>query len=473
MSGVTDDRAMTSETAPEPAAAGPGPTATPAYRRSLRREILRLAWPAILEYSLHTMVWLVDVAFVGRISAEALSATGLGGQVYFFALFLFGAVSTAATAMIARRIGAGQPAEGARIAGQLGVIGLGLGLVVTALIWLISPLVFAATQLGPEVSALGVSYQRILSLGAPMFILRSVLVGAMHGFGDTRSPMVIAAIAGLFNIFADWALIQGRLGLPPLGVAGAATASALAHVLGAVILLFILAKRLTPARVDFRRALQFQWPVLRTTIRLGLPAAGEHLLTDSARTIGVFIIAYIGVTAVAAHEVTVAVESLSFMPGWGFAIATSIIVGQSLGRGDPARARAAVREAALIAVAFGLTMSALMLLFPGPLVGLFTTDATVRATATRLLRIAGLVQPLIAIQGVCGGALRGAGDTRSPMIAGGVSSWLVRLSITYVAVILLGLPVDWVWWAMLGDWLVRATWLWVVYRRGRWQEVQV
>lgn len=444
-----------------------------ALRRQLRLEILQLAWPAILEYSLHTLVWLCDVAFIGRLGADALSATGIAGQTYFFVLFLFGSVGTAATAMVSRRVGAGHQQEAARIGGQLSAIGLMLGFVVMGLVWRLSPAIFAATGLGPGVAGPGIAYQRILALGAPMFLLRGVLAGVMHGFGDTRSPMIVAGLAGLFNVVGDWALINGRLGLPALGVAGAAIASSLAHVLGAGLILAALALRLTPARIDLRRAFSFERPVLGTATRLALPASGEHLLTDMARTVGVFIIAQLGSVALAGHEVTAAAESLSFMPGWGFAVASSIVVGQNLGRGEPERARAAVGEALRIAVGFGLGMAGLFVLAPGPIVRVFTPDPAVSLIAARLLRIAGIAQPFVALGGVYTGALRGAGDTRSPMIAGGVSSWLVRTAITYAAIVVLGWPVDWAWWAMTADWVVRAGWVYVVFRRGSWQQVQV
>lgn len=441
--------------------------------RVLRAEIMRLAWPAILEYSLHTMVWLVDVAFVGRLGAEALSATGLGGQVYFFVLFVFGSVGVAATAMISRRVGAGRADEASRIAAQLTTVAFALGIVVTGLMWLLAPGIFGATGLGPGVSAMGVSYLRIISLGAPLFLLRSVLAGAMHGFGDTRTPMILAGASGVFNVVADFVLIQGHLGFPRMGVAGAATASATAHVLGAALTILVVARGWTRARVHLRGWLDFERPTMATLARLALPAAGEHLLTDLARTLGVFIVAQLGAVAMGAHEVTAAAESLSFMPAWGFAIATSIVVGQNLGRGSPERAVLAVREAVRMSLAFGLSMAALFILLPQPLVSLFTTDTGVVAIGTRLLRIAGFAQPFLAVGGVFGGALRGAGDTRSPMLAGGVSSWAVRLAATYVTIMVLGLPVDWVWWAMTADWAVRLAWLWLAYRRGGWQDIRV
>lgn len=451
------------------------PTAAPegAARRTLRAEILRLAWPAVLENSLHTMVWIADVAFVGRLGAYALSATGLAGQTYFFTLFLFGTIGTAATAMVSRRVGAGRGEEAARIAGQLSLVGAGLGLVVTALVWAGSPAVFAAVGLGPEVARLGVTYQRILAAGSTLFLFRGVLAGCMYGFGDTRSPMVVAALAGGVNIFGNWVLIHGRLGLPAMGVAGAALASLLAHLLGTALTLGIFALGWTRARVDLGRALRFERPVLATAWRLSLPASGEHLFTDLSRTVGVFMIASLGAGALAGHEVTVAAESLSFMPAWGLVIATSILVGQNLGRGDPRQARLAVLEALRLGTAFGVVMAAVFLLFPGPLIRVFTSDVNVVRVASRLLSIAALAQPFMTIQGVFTGALRGAGDTRSPMIAGGVSAWVVRTGATYLAVMVLDRPVEWAWWAMTADWVVRSVWVWLVFRRGRWQEVQV
>ncbi len=444
-----------------------------AEHRTLRREIISLAWPAILEFSLHTVVWLTDVAFVGRLGPEALSATGLGGQVYSLVLFLFEAAAVAATAMVSRRVGAGDHQGAGRIAAQAGGVGLLLGCLTALVIWSAAPTVYSLTRLGPQVAALGVTYQRIIAFGAPAFLFRSALAGSIRGFGDTRSSMAVSVVAGLFNILGDWVLVFGKLGFPELGVAGAALASAMSHLLGAALLVVIVMMHLSPARIDLRGIFRFDRAAMRTMLRLALPAAGEHLFTDVARTVGVFAVAHLGAMAMAAHEVTAAAEALSFMPGFGFAMATSVIVGQNLGRGRPDLSRAAVGEGLRIAVLFGATMACVFLAFPGSLVGVFTTDTGVAGVAARLLRIAAIAQPFIAMQGIFGGALRGAGDTRSPLVASGVTSWAVRVALTYLTVVFLGLPVDWVWWAMTVDWAAKSLWMWILYRQGRWQRVSV
>jgi len=184
-------------------------------------------------------------------------------------------------------------------------------------------------------------------------------------------------------------------------------------------------------------------------------------------------VASLGAVSMAAHEVTATAEGLSYMPGFGFCVATTILVGQSLGGGDPARARAVVGEAARIALLFMGTMGVVFFFFPEPLVRIFTSDPEIIPLATRCLRVIAVVQPLAALQGVLSGALRGAGDTRSPMIVAGVTSWGCRVVLTYVAIFALHLPLPWVWGVMGIDCALKVAWLAVIYRKGRWQEVAV
>jgi len=440
---------------------------------SIRGELLRLAWPAMLEMVLHMSVWMADVIMVGRLGAIALSVTGFSGQVYWPIIFFVGGVGVAVTAVVSRRVGAGQGQEAAEVGSQGVLLALGAGVVVGLAIWLAAPGIFALTRLGPEVVSLGTAYLRIICFGAPFIVSALALSGILRGFGDTRTPMLIAAFINILNIILGYSLIYGRLGLPALGVLGSATAALVAQVSGTLLFLGLIVGGRVGPRIHLRAVLRPDWTEIGRIARLAVPAGLETLFVDLARIAGLLAVASLGSVSVAAHEVAAATESLSFMPGFGLAVATSIITGQSLGRGDPARAKAGVRQGALLGLGLMGGMGLLFFLFPEPLVRIFTNDPAIIPVATKCLRVVAIAQPIMAVQGAFAGALRGAGDTRTPMLIGLVTSWGWRVTLTCVVVFALHRSLPWVWGVMVVDAALKLLWTAAAYRRGRWLGVRI
>lgn len=437
--------------------------------RRARAEVLRLAWPAILEMMLHMGIWIVDTAMVGRLGAAALSATGLGGQVYFSLIFVLGGIGVATTAMVSRHVGAGEGRQAGFVAGQALVLGLVAAAGLAVAVQAGAHLIYDLASLGPAVGALGTTYMRIISLGAPLLVVNLIANGALRATGDTRTPLLIAATVNALNAIFDYLLIFGVAGLPRLGVAGAALASLTAQVAGGILGLVALARQ-NPAFRPRWAGWRPHWETIRRLVRLSIPAALESLFMDGARTVNMFAVSGLGVAAFAASQVAVAAESLSFLPGYGFTIAASILVGQKLGARAPGEARNSVVQALLLALAVMSSMGLFFLVMPRFLVGFFTRDAAVVDLAARCLMIAALVQPAIATTEVLTGALRGAGDTRTAMYVTAFGSWGLRVPLTYLGVYAFGFSLAGVWLIMVLDWFARSLLAAVVFRRGRWQE---
>ncbi|MCL6580847.1 MAG: MATE family efflux transporter, partial [Firmicutes bacterium] len=310
----------------------PGTVVSPDPARSaaaVRREIIRLAWPAVVEMLLHMGIWMADVVMVGRLGASALGAVGVAGQIYWTLVPLCGSVGVALTAMVARRVGAGRSDEAAEVAGQGLTLAVAGGLLLAAGLWAGAPALFGLTELDAGTAALGVVYLRTVCLNAPLVVGGMALAGVVRAFGDTRTPMLVTVFANVLNVLAGYSLIFGKLGLPALGVRGSALAAVVAQSLGPLLLAGLVASGRVRARVAWRR---FGRPERRTAgriLRLALPAGLESMFVEGARMVGVLAISSLGALAVAGHEVTAVTESLSFMPGYGFAVAASILVGQS------------------------------------------------------------------------------------------------------------------------------------------------
>jgi len=435
---------------------------------SLRGEVLRLAFPAILEMTAHMSVWMVDTAMVGRLGSEALSAVGMSGQIFWTITWVFGALGAGIIAMAARSFGAGDTDETSRLASEsIGVAVLMSALLFAAIRGVAGPAA-NSIAMGEEVRVGMRGYLSVMSYGAlPILVLLSG-TAILRATGDTRTPLVIAGLANAFNAVADWVLIFGKFGFPRLGVKGAAIASAASFALGAILIICVLLAGRNGVRLRLAHLFKFRKETALRLISLSAPAGLESLLMDGARSVQMFIMTALGDVGFAANQVAVSCESLSFMPGYGFAIASSIMVGQSLGAGDVKRARAGagecLRQGALIMGVIGI----LFLSVPQYLVRVFTQQPQVISQASLALRTAGLFQVVIATTDVLNGALRGSGDTRTPLKITALGAWLLRIPLSYLAVRLLHLPLVAVWLINGFDWVARACAIAAAFRSGAW-----
>lgn len=441
----------------------------------VRRRIFALAWPAICEMMLYMLLDFVDVAFVGRLGARALAAVGLGAQIYFAILFIFSALSTGATALVARAIGAGDERRAAEVAGRALLLAFGVGVGVTILSCFFSEEMLLLFPFEPAVRKLAAVYIEAAGVSAVFSMVLFVSSGIFRGAGMTKVPMLVAAITNVVHIGADYVLIFGKFGFPALGVMGAGLANSLAQAFGCLVMLAILVSGVTPLRIRFADVLNGRegWPLTAKLIALSVPAGIEEGLMDVGRIIGSYMLAGLGTVPYAAHQVASTAESLSFMPGYGFAVAATTLVGQSLGAKNPRQARQNGWETAKLAVFVMCGIALVFLFLPTWIVGLFTRDRRVAEIASLCLRIAAFEQPTIAVDTVLAGALRGAGDTRTPMLIATLSTWGVRIPLFYLSVHVFsyGLPAIWV--ITVFDWLVRALLVTYVFWRGKWQKLQL
>lgn len=206
----------------------------------LDREILKLAWPTIAENVLHTFIWVVDAAMVGRLGAQALSAVGLSGSVYWNVLWVFSAIAVGAMAVVARSVGAGDTRRAAHAAGQALLISIALGIFFTLGTYVSAPLIFRLGGFESNVSAMGIEYLRIVGAGSVLLVLTKVGAGVLRGAGDTGTPMFVAVVANTINAVGDYVLIFGLLGFPRLEVKGAAIATLVANLAGGILILVAL-----------------------------------------------------------------------------------------------------------------------------------------------------------------------------------------------------------------------------------------
>jgi putative MATE family efflux protein len=273
----------------------------------------------------------------------------------------------------------------------------------------------------------------------------------------------------ILHILLAVPLIFGLVGLPRLGVVGAALASAVSEGIGAAWLLWQAKRRGLLGQGSEKWNLM----ELPRILRVGLPAVGERLITHGMQLVFARIVISFGVAAYAAHQVGLSIESLSFLPGLGFAKTATFLVGQRLGARDPEGARLSARQANLLAMGIMTAFGASFVLFPRAWVILFTSDPGVLGYSVPLLTVMGLLQPPLAVAMVTSGALRGAGETHVVLAAAIVGGWLIRLPLAYGFGVAGNLGMTVVWTTMILDWAVRCTIVSWRFRRLQFGDVRL
>lgn len=457
-------------------AAPAGPPAPPLDDdRAIRRLVFTLAWPVIVEQLLQTAVGVVDLLMVAHLGAAAISGVGVAVQVLFVVFAGIAAIATGTTVLIARFVGAKTPAESSRVLKQSVLLAVGFGIVLAvAGIPGAKPLV-AALGADPEVVELGGGYLQIIFLSGMALTLTFVLSAALRGAGDSRTPMLVAVGINLVNVAVAFVLIFGYLGFPVLGVIGSAWGAAAGRTAGAVALLLILLRGTRKA--DLQLAGRDGWlpdlVLIRRLARIGLPSMGEQLSRSLGMLVFGTIVISLGTAVFAAQRITFNILSLSFLPGFGFSMAATALTGQALGGQMPDRARRAtwfsVRSAALWMGTMGVLFLVAAPLFMRP----FTNDPAIVDVGVDALRVLAFGQPQVALALVLAGGLRGAGDTRFPMLTTTMSMWLVRVPLAWFFVTQMGWGLPGAYASFIFGSSLEAIALYLRYRAGKWQRLKV
>jgi len=430
-----------------------------------------LAWPAIATNLLAATVGLINIKIVGALGAPAVAAVTTGNRIFFLLQALLMGVTAGTTALVARAWGAGDVAEAERLtrASTFGGALLAAVLSVPAVVFA-EPLA-ALFHLDAPTLALAATFIRWNSAFNAGFAVFFVLGTALRAAGDTRTPLWLGALTNVVNVGLVYGLVYGRFGLPELGVKGAAIASGFAFTVGAALSLALWVGGYLVLGVGSRGS--FTLPRLRGLLRIGWPAALEQVAWQGGFILFLWVVSLYGTAPYAAYGIGVSILAISFVVGFGFSVAASTLVGQRLGAGDVAGAAASGWRAMRLSVAAMIVLGGAIVAGAGPIARLMIDDPEVVRLTVVFIYFLGTMQPLMAIEFALGGALRGAGDTRFPLLAVFTGLFLFRVVPAAIAALVFHAPLNWVWGMLVFDYAVKAGLLVGRFARGRWKHVQV
>ncbi len=434
-------------------------------REPLRRLVWRVAAPAVASNLLMTTFLAADAFWIGRyVGAAALAAVTASVFWVWMGISVAEMVSIGLTALASRRHGERRPREAARAAGDALLLAVALGAAAALAGRLGAGGMLALMDTPADVAAVGRGYLSVYVLAAPALYAYFVVDATFRAAGDTRTPfLVLLASVGL-ALLLDPLLILGLGGLPRLGVAGAAVATALTRGLACLAGLAILRRR---GLVAFGRP---RARVLATVARVGLPTAATGVLFSVVYVVIGRTASALGTPVLAALGLGFRVESWLYMIGVGFGAAAAAVVGQNLGAGRVDRAERAGWGMLAAASAPALVAASLSLLVPGALAGAFTRDAAVVAQASSYLRIAAVSQLVVCAEVVLEGALGGAGATLAPML------WSTGLTLLRIPLAAWAGPrygAEGLWWVISATATARGVAMALLWRAGGWKRNRV
>ena len=435
---------------------------------SRRPGVWQLAFPSILGNVSFTVVGMVQTKFVGVLGAEALAAVGAGQRVFFAMQAVMFAVSAGTTALVARAWGAGDHKEASRVTMASLTLGCLLAFFVMLVGVTLARPIAGLFGLDPDTLDLAEANIRMLSWFNVAFAVTFILSAALRAAGDAWSPLWIGFGINMLNLPLLHGLVFGRYGLPAMGVAGAAAAGGVSFSVGALLLLSLWLKQ--KFRVPHMRGGWWRRERLRRLLDIGYPAALEQLVFQVGFFIFLMLIGnFYGTEAFAAYNVGANLLMVCITVGFGFSIAGATLVGQNLGAENPQGAmRAGWRACAWAVLSMG-GLSLAVIVFAGDLAVYFLGDEPLTVEYTTVfIHVLGGAMPLLAVEFALGGALRGAGDTRFPLMATCLGLIGMRCGLAALFTYL-GLPVVWVYAALIGDYVLKAVLLVQRFRRGKWK----
>ncbi|MDQ3798576.1 MAG: MATE family efflux transporter [Acidobacteriota bacterium] len=435
---------------------------------SIGQAVFILSVPMIMEMLGESLFALVDIFFVARLGADAVATVILTESMMALIYAVAIGLSIGATATVARRVGEKDTEGAAKAAAHVIYLGVIVSLIMSAVGIIFAPTFLTLLGAEPQVVEMGTPFMRIMLGGNAVVVFLFLLNAIFRGAGDAAIAMRVLWLANLLNMILAPCFIFGAGFFPELGVTGAAVGTTIGRgcgVLFAVWFLFRPGGRIHVHRESWRLDFGLLWRITG----LSSTAVLQFLIGTASWSALVRVVAGFGSEAIAGYGIALRVVMFALLPSVGLSNAAATLVGQNLGAGKPERAEKSVWKAAYINAAFLGAVGLLFLIFARPIVGVFSTDATVLAYGTDALRIIAYGFVFYGFGMVLETAFNGAGDAWTPTYLNLFIFWIFEIPLAYVLAYRFGFGADGVFWAITIAFSLLAIVSAILFNRGKWK----
>lgn len=440
-------------------------SATPTWK-SL--SLFAITWPILVDTLLRMMLGTSDVFMLSRLSDGTAAAVGLANELIGFCIAMFGFVGIGTSVAITQYLGANRPDVASRVSGLAVTMNLLFGGLVSLVLAVFGGPLLSLMKLDAAFRADATTYLVIIASFLWLEALSSSVSSVIRAHGRTREVMFVTLGVNVLNVVGNYLLIFGSFGFPELGVAGAAISTSASRLVGLVVL-FVLMYRLIPRSPRWRDYLSFERTYARQVLRIGVPAAGEHLVWQAQHMMVLSFINVLGIQALSTHVYVYNISMYFLALSFAMGVGTEIIVGHMVGAGEVKAAYRRLIRSLRISIAVTAAVVGIAALFRHQLLGLFTDDPGIIAVGAGILLLSVVLEPGRTFNLVVINSLRAAGDARFPVLIGAVVMWGVCVPLAYLLGIRLGYGLLGIWVAFAVDEWLRGLLMLLRWRSRAWE----
>ena len=441
---------------------------------SIRKAVMMLAVPMILEMSMESVFALVDLYFVGHLpqSDKAQQVVGLTESVITIIYSLAIGISMAATALVARRIGEKDPEAAARAGAQTTTLSVLVTIILSVAGFVFAKDILRMMGASPATIEYGVNYTRILTGGSMVIMLLFLLNGIFRGAGDASMAMRSLMIANIANIILCPLLIRGWGPVPAFGLTGAAMATTIGRGIGVIYQLYHLFNGKSIIRMSWSY-LKPEWKQIKRIINIAAPGTFQFLVASGSWIVLTAIVAQFGETASAGYITAIRVVMFFILPAWGLSNAAATLVGQNLGAQQPQRAEESVLKTAKYNALFMAIVTVLFFVTAPYIIGFFAEKEDTKKIAIEAMLIISSGYIFYGIGMVMSNAFNGAGDTTTPTIINAIGFWAFQIPLAFLLSKTLKMGATGAFIAIPVAETAIAIAAFIAFKKGKWKQVKV
>lgn len=439
------------------------------------KRALQIAWPSVLESFFIALAGLIDTFMVSSIGPNAVAAIGLTTQPKFIALSFFIAISVSVSALVARRKGEQDKKMANQTMVTAMIVALLLCLIISSVFVIFTPQILKLSGSSPDTHDLGVSYFRIIMGGLIFNVISMTINAGQRGSGNTQIAFTTNLVSSLVNILFNYLLINGNLGFPKLGVAGAGLATVLGTIVAAIMSFSSLFRRSSymSFKLIKKYALGFSNFIFKEILALGSNIFIENIAARIGFLVTAITAAKLGTDQFAAHNVGMNLLSLSFSFGDGMQVATVALTGNALGARKKDEAIKYGKTCQEIGLSISIIISIILVLFRKNIFRMFFDDEKIIAMGSIITFYLIFIVIFQISQIIFGGALRAAGDVKYTLAVSLISITFIRSAATLFFVNVLHLGIQGIWMGIMADQISRFVGLWTRFRKGDWVNIEI
>jgi len=426
-----------------------------------------LAWPTIITNLLFATSSIIGIKVVGSLGQDAVAATITGGRISFILQAILMGVLFGTTALMARYWGAKDYVESSKHLSSTIQLTVAISIVFSIFLYFYSYPLVAFLGLKGDALSISALYLQYLSPFLPFLAIGLSITTGFRSIGDVKIPLIISIVMNIVGVFFMINLTHGYLGFKNYGVYGAAIGNGIALVSGA--LMSFLVWYFNKAKSKYSPLFTFDLTRIKNIFEVGMPAALEQFIFQIGINAFLIIVAQYGTAAYAAYGIGIQILAFSFVIGFGFSMAGASLVGQHMGNKDNDQAQRSAWSGMRLSIIFMSVFGIFIIFFAEQIVGFLINDKDVIRLTVIFIWIMGSLQPLMAVEFSLGGALRGAGDTKSPLFITLICLLLIRVLIALI-LLYLNARIELIFLTLVADYSVKAFLYIRTFRLGKWKD---